>query len=53
MYWIIFLGMTVRKLDVTDESSISAVAKEFSQVDVLFNCAGYVHQGGINPQNQV
>lgn len=35
------------KLDVTDGAAITALAKAVGSIDVLFNCAGYVHDGGI------
>ena len=35
------------RLDVTDAAAIGALARELGAVDVLFNCAGYVHQGAI------
>lgn len=37
----------VRSLDVLDAAAIAALAKEVGPVDVLFNCAGYVHAGSI------
>lgn len=40
-------GVTVRKLDVTDPEAVRAIAAEFSDVNVLYNCAGYVHAGTI------
>jgi 2-keto-3-deoxy-L-fuconate dehydrogenase len=40
-------GVTVRKLDVTDPDAVKAIAAEFAGVDVLYNCAGYVHAGTI------
>lgn len=40
-------GCTHRRLDVTDADAISAFAAEVGAVDVLFNCAGYVHHGTI------
>ena len=40
-------GCTVRQLDVTDKAAIDALAGELGAVDVLFNCAGYVHNGTI------
>ena len=40
-------GVTVRRLDVTDPEAVKAIAAEFPQVDVLYNCAGYVHAGTI------
>lgn len=38
-------GMIVRGLDVTDTAAVEHVAREAGAVDVLFNCAGWVHQG--------
>ena len=44
-------GMQTRVLDVTDEAAINQLAAEVTQmsgqIDVLFNCAGYVHHGTI------
>lgn len=40
-------GCTTRRLDVTDTAAIAALAKEIGKVDVLFNCAGFVHHGTI------
>ncbi len=40
-------GITVEALDVTDGEAIAAVAARFERVGVLFNCAGYVHNGTI------
>jgi 2-keto-3-deoxy-L-fuconate dehydrogenase len=40
-------GIRTRVLDATDEAAIGRVAAEVGAVDVLFNCAGYVHQGTI------
>jgi len=34
-------------LDVTDSAAVTRVAREAGDVDVLFNCAGWVHQGSI------
>ena len=34
-------------LDVTDAAAIAALAAKVGPVDVLFNCAGFVHQGTI------
>lgn len=36
-----------RRLDVTDGDAVSALAREIGAVDVLFNCAGFVHHGTI------
>lgn len=40
-------SIQTRVLDVTDEAAISKVAREVGDIDVLFNCAGIVHHGGI------
>ena len=40
-------GIRTRVLDVTDEAAIARVAQEVGDVDVLFNCAGIVHNGSI------
>ncbi|VVE30045.1 NAD(P)-dependent oxidoreductase [Pandoraea iniqua] len=36
-----------RPLDVTDTAAVTALASELGAVDVLFNCAGFVHHGSI------
>jgi 2-keto-3-deoxy-L-fuconate dehydrogenase len=36
-----------RKLDVCDNAAIQALAAEIGAIDVLFNCAGFVHAGSI------
>lgn len=40
-------GLTALYLDVTSESEISALVEKIGNIDVLFNCAGYVHAGNI------
>ena len=40
-------GIKIAKLDVTNADAIAAFGKETGTVDVLFNCAGYVHAGSI------
>ena len=40
-------GIRTRLLDVTDEAAINKLAGEVGQIDVLFNCAGFVHHGTI------
>jgi 2-keto-3-deoxy-L-fuconate dehydrogenase len=40
-------NILARKLDVTDTDAIKALAAEIGAVDVLFNCAGFVHAGTI------
>jgi 2-keto-3-deoxy-L-fuconate dehydrogenase len=37
----------VRQLDVRDTQAINALAQEIGSIDVLFNCAGFVHAGSI------
>jgi 2-keto-3-deoxy-L-fuconate dehydrogenase len=39
--------ITARRLDVTDGAAIDALLAEIGAVDVLFNCAGWVHHGTI------
>jgi 2-keto-3-deoxy-L-fuconate dehydrogenase len=38
---------TVRRLDVMDLSAITVAEKEIGAIDVLVNCAGFVHHGTI------
>jgi len=40
-------GLKTRVLDVMDEAAIQRAAAEAGTVDVLFNCAGFVHHGTI------
>ena len=40
-------GATVRKLDARSTETINAMAKEFGPVDILLNCAGWVHHGTV------
>jgi 2-keto-3-deoxy-L-fuconate dehydrogenase len=40
-------GVTTRQLDATDEQAIAKLAAEVGAIDVLLNCAGYVHHGSI------
>jgi 2-keto-3-deoxy-L-fuconate dehydrogenase len=40
-------GIHVRKLDVRDTQAVNALAAELGAIDILFNCAGFVHQGTI------
>src|SRR5882762_3298548 len=39
--------VATRRLDVTDREAIEALAAELPPVDILFNCAGFVHHGTI------
>jgi 2-keto-3-deoxy-L-fuconate dehydrogenase len=36
-----------RKLDVRSSEAVNALAKEIGPIDVLFNCAGFVHHGSV------
>ncbi|WP_303983028.1 SDR family oxidoreductase [Dongia mobilis] len=40
-------NIRTRVLDVTKVDAIAALAKEEARIDVLFNCAGFVHSGTI------
>ena len=40
-------GLTTAGLDALDPKAIAAAARAAGPVDVLFNCAGHVHQGTI------
>ena len=40
-------SITTRTLDVTQAEQIKALVRESDPLDVLFNCAGYVHAGTI------
>jgi 2-keto-3-deoxy-L-fuconate dehydrogenase len=40
-------GATVRKLDARATAAVNALAQEFSPVDILVNCAGWVHHGTV------
>jgi 2-keto-3-deoxy-L-fuconate dehydrogenase len=40
-------GVEARALDVTDADAIRAIAAEYPDVNVLYNCAGVVHAGAI------
>lgn len=40
-------GIRARALDATDEQAIARLAAEVGDIDVLFNCAGFVHHGTI------
>jgi 2-keto-3-deoxy-L-fuconate dehydrogenase len=39
--------IATRRLDVTDGEAIAALADELGPLDILFNCAGFVHHGTI------
>lgn len=40
-------GADTRVLDVTSEEQILAFANDIGTIDVLFNCAGFVHNGAL------
>lgn len=40
-------GIKTRKLDVMQESEVITAAQDIGKIDVLFNCAGFVHHGDI------
>lgn len=41
------LPIVAARLDVTDDAAVAKMIGELPPLDVLFNCAGYVHQGTI------
>jgi 2-keto-3-deoxy-L-fuconate dehydrogenase len=40
-------NIVTRKLDVLSDADVTAAVAEIGRVDVLFNCAGFVHAGSI------
>jgi 2-keto-3-deoxy-L-fuconate dehydrogenase len=40
-------GIRTAALDVTDEAAIARVGQQVGDVDVVFNCAGIVHNGSV------
>jgi NAD(P)-dependent dehydrogenase (short-subunit alcohol dehydrogenase family) len=40
-------GVETHLLDVTDERAVNDFAGKIGAVDILFNCAGWVHQGSL------
>ena len=40
-------NVTTRMLDVLDDAAIATLADKLPALDILFNCAGYVHNGTI------
>lgn len=40
-------GLTTRPLDVLDAAAIAATVEAAGRIDVLFNCAGFVHQNTV------
>ena len=41
------LNAETRKLDVRSNEAVEALAREIGPIDVLFNCAGFVHHGTV------
>src|SRR5271155_5201034 len=41
------LKAETRKLDVRSSEAVEALAREIGAIDVLFNCAGFVHHGTV------
>lgn len=40
-------AITTHAVDVTDSHAITALSEKIGKVDILFNCAGFVHHGSI------
>ncbi len=40
-------GITTRLLNVLDAAAVNAAVQAIGRIDILFNCAGYVHHGTI------
>jgi 2-keto-3-deoxy-L-fuconate dehydrogenase len=40
-------GLVTQRLDVLDAGAVEALARDHQDVDVLFNCAGFVHQNDV------
>jgi 2-keto-3-deoxy-L-fuconate dehydrogenase len=40
-------GITTARLDVLDDAAVKKLIDSMERIDVIFNCAGYVHQGNI------
>lgn len=40
-------GITTARLDVLDDAAVKNLIDSMERIDVIFNCAGYVHQGNI------
>ena len=40
-------GITTHKMDATNPAEVAAILAAAGPIDVLFNCAGFVHQGTI------
>ncbi|THF56357.1 SDR family oxidoreductase [Ollibium composti] len=44
--------LVTRRLDVLDDAAVKAAFAEIGRVDVLFNCAGFVHGGSVLDMKQ-
>ena len=44
---LVGLDAEKRKLDVRSSEAVAALAREIGAIDVLFNCAGFVHHGSV------
>ena len=40
-------GITTKRLDVLDDAAVESLIGNMPPLDILFNCAGYVHHGSI------
>jgi 2-keto-3-deoxy-L-fuconate dehydrogenase len=40
-------GLSIAMLDVLDAAAVKAAAAQAGAIDILFNCAGFVHQGTV------
>ena len=40
-------GIETRKLDVLDSQNVEATLADIGRIDILFNCAGFVHHGTV------
>src|ERR1700746_2313026 len=40
-------GIRVRHLDVRNSHDVNQISQEVGAIDVLFNCAGFVHHGTV------
>jgi len=40
-------GIETRKLDVLDSQNVEATLADIGRIDILFNCAGFVHNGTV------
>jgi 2-keto-3-deoxy-L-fuconate dehydrogenase len=40
-------GIETRKLDVLDSKNVAATVADIGKIDILFNCAGFVHNGTV------